>query len=135
MIVALAVLFSQGGSFVLAAVCPHLRIEQPDNSCHTNSHEVVAEHHQPNEAKGPAFETEEPGIRCNHCVVHSRNKREESVLQQTKTSQRADDQKSAVPVVKVEPPSFLKTVAWSAKAQGPPGHNAPLHLLLNVFRI
>jgi hypothetical protein len=131
LIVALAVVFSQGGGFVLAAICPHLRPEQRVKACHTKSQE----HHQSDETTGPAFETEQPGVRCNHCVVHSRNKREESVLQQTNTSQRADDQKSAVPVVKVDAPAFLKISSWGAKAQGPPGPTAPLHILLNVFRI
>ena len=134
LIVALAMLFSQGGGFVLAAICPHLRAAKTDNSCHTNLQEVVAKHHQTDEATGDAFQTQQPDVRCNHCVVPSRSKREESILQQTNTSQRADDQK-AVPVIKVEPPVFLKTVAWSAKGQGPPGPTARLHILLNVFRI
>jgi hypothetical protein len=134
-IVALAMLFGQGGGFVLAAICPHLRTAKAVSSCHTNSQEVVAKHHQSEEATGDAFQTQEPDVRCNHCVVPSRSKREESILQQTNTSQRADDQKSAHPVIKVEPPAFLKTVAWSAQGQGPPGPTAPLHILLNVFRI
>ncbi len=137
LIVALAVLFGQSGGLVLAAVCPHLRSAQPEreNACHTNTHEVAAEHHQPEEAKTPAFET--AGVRCNHCVVHSRNKREEeSVLQQPNTSQQRDEEhRSAGPIVKLQPPSFSTTIAWAAKAQGPPGPNAPLHILLNVFRI
>jgi hypothetical protein len=139
LIVALAALFSQGGGLVLAAVCPHLRAEQPDNSCHANSQgtkpQEVAKHHQSAEVARPAFDTLEHGVRCNHCVVHSRSKREESALQQTATSQRADDQKWAVPVSKVEPPSCLRSIAWSAKPQGPPGPTAPLHILLSVFRI
>jgi hypothetical protein len=143
LIVVLAVLFSQGGGHVLAAICPHLRAaEQPENSCHNNSpdkgSEKVAEHHhsehnQPDESQGAAFEPS--GVRCNHCVVHSRSKREDPALQQAPVSPRADDQKSAVPVVKLEPPSFLNTIAWNARAQGPPGPTAPLHILLNVFRI
>ena len=134
LIVALAVLFSQSGGLVLAAICPHLRAEQPDNSCHTES-QTVAEHHQPAEQAGHAFSTEGTDVRCNHCVVHSRNKREESALQKAYTPQRADDHKSTVPVLKFAPPSLLKTSAWSKKAQSPPGSTAPLHVLLNVFRI
>lgn len=132
LVVALAVLFSQGGGFVLAAICPNLRAAKPDTACHKNSPEVVAEHHQADEATGPAFDTAE--VRCNHCVVPTRNKREEFVFQQPKPSQRADEQSSA-PVVKIEPPSFVQTVSWNAKTQGPPGRTAPLHILLNVFRI
>ena len=133
-IVALAVLFGQGGGLVLAAICPHLRAEQPDNSCHAAS-QRVAEDHQPVEQVGHAFATEGTDVRCNHCVVHSRHKREESALQKANTSQRADDRKATVPVFKVEPPALLKASAWGAKTESPPGSTARLHVLLNVFRI
>jgi hypothetical protein len=136
LIVALAVLFGQGGGLVLSVICPHLRSQERDNSCHTKSKEAGAEHHQPAEFEGHAFETEDPGgVRCNHCVVHSRNKREESALLQTNTQQRSDDHKVAVSLYNVESPPFLKLIARSAQAQGPPGHAAPLHVLINVFRI
>jgi hypothetical protein len=136
LIVALAVLFGQGGGLVLAAICPHLRSEQQpeDNACHANSQEVVAEHHESPETKGDAFQTNEPDVRCNHCVVHSRNKREESALQQTNTSQRANDPKVAITFAPVGP-SLLKNVAPFAKAHGPPLVTAPLYLFVNVFRI
>ena len=139
LIVVLAVLFSQGGGHVLAAICPHLRAaaQEPEKSCHSNSQKAAQHHHsdhkQVDESQQPAFET--TAARCNHCVVHSRGKREEPAVQQAPASPRADDQKSAVPVVKVEPPTFLKAIAWGARAQGPPGPTAPLHILLNVFRI
>ena len=135
LIVALAVLFSQGGGLVFAAICPHLRSQQPDTSCHRDPESVVTEHHRSDEAKGEAFEIREPDVRCSHCVVHSRNKREESLLQQTSTPQRTGDDKPAAPVVKFESTLSIKPVAWSAKAKSPPGHAAPLYLLVNVFRI
>lgn len=135
LIVALAVLFSQGSGLVFAAICPHLRPQQPDNSCHTDSGSVVTKHHGSDEAKGDVFEVREPDVRCNHCVVHSRTKREELLLQQTNTPQRTAEDKAAVPVVKIESPSCFKPVAWSAKVKSPPGHGAPLYLLVNVFRI
>lgn len=135
LIVALAVLFSQSGGLVFAAICPHLRSQQPDNSCHSDSATVVTEHHQSDEAKSEALEVREPDVRCNHCVVHSRSKREETLLQQTNTPQRASDDKAALPVVKIELPLCFNAVAWSAKAKSPPGPAAPLYLLVNVFRI
>jgi hypothetical protein len=142
LIVALAVLFGQGGGLVLAAICPHLRSEeQPDNSCHSKSRgdvagvAGVAEVAEVEAEPGDAFATEEHDVRCNHCVVHSRSKREESALQQPNTSQRAEDHKVAVPLLKLQPPSSLRSSAWQARAQEPPGPAAPLHVLLNVFRI
>ena len=135
MIVALAVLFGQGGGLVLAAFCPHVQAEQPDNACHTKSPDAVAEHHQTAKPEGDAFANRESDVRCNHCVVHSRSKREESALQKTYTPQRAGDQKSPALVFKVELPSIVRTSAWSAQTHGPPAPTAPLHVLLNVFRI
>lgn len=134
LIVALAVLFGQGGGLVLAAICPHLRAEQPDNSCHAES-QAVATHHQPAKPAGSAFATEGTDVRCNHCAVHSRNKREESALQKAYTPQRGDDHKSALPIFTVEPAPLLKASVWGAKTESPPGSTAPLHVLLNVFRI
>lgn len=139
LIVGLAVFFSQGGGLVLAAICPHLRPHlrspQPDNACHTKTPAAVAEHHHENaEAKSEAAEVSEPDVRCNHCVVHSRNKREESTLQQTNTTQRTGDPKVATSFTPAGP-ALVEIVTPVAKAHGPPGENAPLYLLVNVFRI
>jgi hypothetical protein len=132
-IVALAVLFSQGGGLVLAAICPHLRSQQ--NVCHGALQQVVTGYHEVAETKADAFETDESDAACNHCAVHSRTKREDTALQQASTSQRASDSATSTPPSVVGPPSLSKTVKWVAKAHGPPGANGPLHLLLNVFRI
>lgn len=135
-IVVLAVLFGQGGGLVLAAICPHLRPEQPDNSCHTKSQNLAGEHHHGNaEPKGDAFEMRETDVRCNHCVVHSRDTREESSLQQTNTSHRTGDPKLQTTTFMPAGPALLEAVAPVAKAHGPPGSAAPLYLRVNVFRI
>jgi hypothetical protein len=134
-IVALAVFLSQGGGLVLAAICPHLRATQPDNACHTKTAATgAAHHHESAEAKSEASEVGEPDVRCNHCLVHSRNKREESSLQQTNTTQRTGDPKVATSFTPAGP-AVVEIVAPVAKAHGPPGETAPLYLLVNVFRI
>ena len=130
-IVALAVLFSQGGGLVLAAVCPHLRSQQPQPGCHAKTqnehdHEVAA-------PVGDALQTQAPDMRCNHCAVHSRNKREESALQQT-PPQRTGDLKVTTYFPAAGAP-VLENVLPVANAHGPPGATAPVNLLLNVFRI
>lgn len=133
-IIALAVLFSQGGGSALAVLCPHLR--SLNNSCHeTQAQEFAASHHELERPNGHAFETTDSAAPCNHCAVHSRTKREDSTLQPANTSQRASDlTTSSSPSITV-PPSLLKTIAWMAKAHGPPRDSGPLHLLHNVFRI
>lgn len=138
-ILALAVLFSQGGGLVLAAICPHLRA-QHGASCHENKHENSAHYHHMGHEMAPAggdevFESEETAISCNHCAIHSRTKRDDSALQSTSILQRESDPPASISFHVVEPQSLLSTPAWSTKAHGPPVDTGPLHLLHNVFRI
>jgi hypothetical protein len=134
-IVALAVLSSQAGGSVLAAICPHLR--SPHNaSCNEAPPNTSVVHHQMDNANGDAvFETEETAASCNHCAVHSRTKRDDSARQSTDSVQRASDPSVADAFSAAGPPSLVRTVTWFARAHGPPGNAGPLHLLLKVFRI
>jgi len=133
-ILALAVLFSQGGGLVLAAICPHLRA-QHSASCHGMPQETSAHHHDMQPAGGAVFETEETAISCNHCAIHSRTKRDDSALQPTNTLQRESDPPLWISFQVAEPQSVVSTPAWTANAHGPPGRSGSLHLLYNVFRI
>jgi hypothetical protein len=133
-IIALAVLFSQGGGSALAALCPHLR--SLNNSCHeTQAQDVAANHHELERPNGHAFDSTDSAAPCNHCAVHSRTKREDCALQPANTSQRASDLTTAVSLSITGPPSLLKSIAWMAKAHGPPRDSGPLHLLNKIFRI
>ena len=133
-ILAFAVLFSQGGGSVLAAICPHLR-SLHNASCHEMPADTAAAHHEMNRENGePVFETGETAVSCNHCA-HSRTKPDDSVLQATESVQRASDLPVAVSFSVAAPASQLRSVAWTANAHGPPGDSEPLHLLHNVFRI
>lgn len=134
-ILALAVLFSQGGGLVLAAICPHLRA-QHGASCHENTQKKVV-HHQEMAPAGDAevFQSEETAVSCNHCAIHSRTKRDDSALQPTNTLQRESDPPVLISFRLVEPASVLTAPAWSTRAHGPPLDTGPLHLLHNVFRI
>ena len=132
--IALAVLFSQGGGSALAALCPHLRSVK--KACHeTQPQEVTETHHRTERANGHAFDATGTAAPCSHCAVHSRTKRDDSTLQPPNTSQRASDPATSIPESVVGPPSLSKTIAWTAKAHGPPRETGPLHLLHNVFRI
>jgi hypothetical protein len=129
-IIALAVLFSQAGGSALAAICPHLR--SLSNTCHEKG---AANHHELERANGDAFETTGSDAACNHCAVHSRTKRDDSTLQPPNASQRASHLTISIPASNAAPPALLKTIAWMAKAHGPPRDSGPLHILNNVFRI
>jgi len=133
-IIALTVLFSQGGGSALAAICPHLR-SLNNNSCHeTPAQEVVGSHHEVERANGHAFDSTDSAAPCNHCAVHSRTRPDDSTLQPN-TSQRATDLTISIAGSVAGPPSLSKAIAWTAKAHGPPRGSGPLHLLNNVFRI
>jgi hypothetical protein len=135
-IIALAVLFSQGGGSALAAICPHLRSLTLNNSCHEMQMQEVADNHDERaRADGEAFETNDTTAPCNHCAVHSRTRRDDSTLQPPNASQRASDLTIPIAPSVAGPPSLLRTNAWVANAHGPPRDSGPLHLLNNVFRI
>jgi hypothetical protein len=138
-ILALTVLFSQGGGTVLAAICPHLR--SLANACHEMPGAVSdpQTHHSTGETRkeqagGEAVETIDSAAPCTHCAVHSRNKRDDSLLQQPNLGQRANDL-TTPSRLSIAAPRALQTGAWVAKAHGPPGEKGRLHILINVFRI
>jgi len=129
--VALAVLFCQSGGVVLAAICPHLRAQH--ESCHAMARGVEMPEMQ--HANGTAFESSDAGGTCNHCVINARNKRDDSAVEQANASQRASDVTVSHSVPSAIPPALTNPITWAAKAHGPPGDNAPLYVLLNIFRI
>jgi hypothetical protein len=131
-IIALAVLFSQGGGSALAAICPHLRLQS--SGCHETV-VAAANHHEPEHAPGVAFERTDSAASCNHCAVHSRTKRHDSTLQPANTLQRASELTTSTAGSVAGPPTLSKAIAWMARAHGPPRDSGPLHLLNNVFRI
>lgn len=130
-IVVSAVLFCQSGGVVLAAICPHLRA--PHETCHGMVAVVATHEMQP--ANGDAFETSDTGAACNHCVIHASNKRDDTALQEANSAQRASDLTVAIVFATINSTAVTKTVAWVAKAHGPPREAAPLYVLINVFRI
>jgi hypothetical protein len=132
-IIALAVLFSQSGGSVFAAICPHLRAA--NNTCHEMAQASNADHHQATHSEGDVFETDETAASCNHCAVHSRTRRDDSALQETSVIQRANDLTVAAASSTVSPVFFSTNITPVVRAHGPPGATAPLHILLNVFRI
>ena len=128
-IVALAVVFCQSGGVVLAAMCPHLRA--PHEMCHGMM--AAVDSHETRDTN--AFQTSDSGAVCNHCVVPAGNKRDDSVLQEANSVQRANDLTLSTPLGTPGSSALLRTVTWVAKAHGPPRDAGALYVLINVFRI
>ena len=130
-IVVWAVLFCQSGGVVLAAICPHLR------ATHETCHGMVAAvaPHEMQHANADAFETSDSGAVCNHCVIYTSNKRDDTALQEANSAQRASDVTVSIASATADSTAVLRTVAWVAKAHGPPRDSGPLYVLINVFRI
>jgi hypothetical protein len=130
-IVMLAVLFCQTGGVVLAAICPHVR--GPHETCHGMV--MAVEPHEMQHADGDALETSDSGATCTHCIIHARNKRDDSALEQGNSAQRAIDLTVSTSVAIANPPALLRLVTWVAHAHGPPRDAGSLYVLINVFRI
>lgn len=134
-------LFTQGGNYVLAALCPHL--ESNETACASKPEHASASHHDIDDEAQPSgephnfdvLEIENAHADCSHCVVHSQNRRDERASRKALVSPRTDYQNTAVIALVLPSADVSKSTSWAAKSHGPPGDSVPLHVLINVFRI
>jgi len=143
-VLGVALLFNQGGSFLIAALCPHLRAGQVSCSKHAEStmshHEMgnMAMHSMDESASNPdpnAIALGEPIGLCSHCAMHSRTAPPVVSLRENEASERSGTfaNPDALPrVVLVEVPY---RVVFTSRAHGPPGKTTARHLLNNIFLI
>ena len=142
-VLAAALLFSQGGNFLIAALCPHLRSGMA--SCETKlneptiSHEDMGhmgmEHEAAATPASDAVALGQPNGPCSHCAVHSRTTPNTASLRETEAAKRSGDLNVPLAVSRhILVPTSASPVLTS-RAHGPPGEAIPRHLLLNVFRI
>ncbi len=149
-VVTTALLFSQVGSFLVAALCPHLQSGMA--SCETQasasagghegmSHEDMGhmdhaemehEHASPNP---DALALGQPIGPCPHCAVHSRKNRNTASLSETEAAKRSADLHIPLDVSRIAPVSFAAVPVLGSRAHGPPGDPTPRHILINIFRI
>ena len=143
-----ALLFSQGGNFLIAALCPHL--QSGTASCETQtagapmSHEdmvhVGMEHDAaPAPARGSDTHSNSTAIgkeqgACSHCAVHSGTPRAAS-LRETETAKRAFDHSVPLQFSRVAPVTEGAVAILSSRAHGPPGKRAARYILIHSFRI
>ena len=141
-VLAAALLFSQGGTLLVAALCPHFQSGMA--SCKTQldaptmSHEHMghmgmaqepASNHDPD-----AIALGQPIGRCSHCAVHSRTTPTVS-LRETEAAKRSIDLSLPLHFCRVAPVPISPVAVLTSRAHGPPGEAIPRYILINIFRI
>ena len=146
-VIALALVFSQIGTFIVAALCPHVTskvVSCETQAAPTESDETMAwidmqmesTESLPNHAEGnAALATAEPTGSCKHCALHSRTSPNKTSLRESNTPQRSVDLTISLPVADVTLAPKFPSAVRPARAHGPPGNETPRHVLINIFRI
>ena len=147
-VLAAALLFSQGGNFLVAALCPHLRSGMA--SCETQtadpamSHENMGhmgmDHEMSPAYPDPDTHSSSAAIDkqhrpCSHCAVHSRTSPRAASLRETEAAKHSYDLSIPVHGVRVAPAAITPVAVLTSRAHGPPGGATSKHILLNIFRI
>lgn len=141
-----ALLFSQGGNFLIAALCPHLRSGMA--SCEKQSAGAPTSHEdmghmghmemEPEPASQPnpdAFALGQPIDPCSHCAVHSRTTPNIASFRATEAAKRSVDLSIPLHFSRVAPVAVSPDTVLTLRAHGPPGEAVPRHILINIFRI
>ena len=144
-LVATALLFSQGGSFLVAALCPHK--QSGVESCTSQSAEPKMSHedmghmghqqmeHEPDAQPNTDTAFEQPIDLCPHCAIHSGAAPNIASLREKEVAKRSFNLSTPLHAPKVVPVSASAVSVPNSRAHGPPGNSMPRHILINSFRI
>lgn len=145
-IIAVALLFSQGGKFLVAAFCPHLQSAMV--SCNTQppghlmSHEDMGHMEMDSMEQEPASKPDlsaialsRPTVPCPHCALHSSSTSNTASLKETDAAKRSGDLSSPLNCSIVATVSSSLVKVLTLRAHEPPGKTTPRHILINIFRI
>ncbi len=148
-VIAVALLFSQGGKFLVAAFCPHL--QSPMASCKAQPTEHVMSHedmghmemdsqmetaHEPASRSDPnAVALSQPTVPCPHCALHSSTTPGTASLKETEAARPSGDLSNPLTFAVVATVSSSLAAVLTLRAHGPPGKTTPRHILINIFRI
>jgi hypothetical protein len=142
-VLAVALLFSQGGTFLVAALCPHLQSGMA--SCETQltdvsmSHEDMGhmrmEHDTPSNPGPNTVALGQPIGPCSHCAVHSRTTPNTASLREMEVAKRSADLNIPLEFSIAGPVTLSPVSVVPSRAHGPPGDPAPRYILINIFRI
>lgn len=140
---ATALLFSQGGNFLVGALCPHLRsgmascgtqLAEPTMSHEGMGHMGMSHEAAPN-PDPDAVALGQPIGSCPHCAVHSRTTPNTASLRETEAAKRSVHLDIPLQVSKVAPVTQSPVAVLTSRAHGPPGDPTPRYILINSFRI
>jgi uncharacterized protein involved in copper resistance len=142
-VLATALVFSQGSSFLVAALCPHLRSEAPSCKSHIAktpmSHEDMGhmemDHENAPNPEPDALAIDQPQGQCGHCAVHSRETTNSALFKEIEAARPSVDPSIALHTFRIDPVIVAPASALSSRAHGPPGESATRFLLINIFRI
>ena len=150
-VVTTALLFSQGGGFLVAALCPHpasgIASCETQTSASTGGHEGMSHgdmgHMGHAEMEGEHASQPTPDALalgrkidpCQHCSVHSRKNQNTASLRETEAAQRSADLSVPLHSFKIAPVSVGAVPVLTSRAHGPPGDSSRRHILINIFRI
>lgn len=144
-VIVLTLIFSQGGSFLVAAMCPHLTSKVA--SCESPDAPEEMDHHEMGHGQMDSVDQELSPIGfaappavielitdCNHCAIHSRTDSDAS-LRDWSIPRPSSDRTVPLPVTMVAPVATLSAIVLTSRAHGPPGSEVSRYILVNVFRI
>lgn len=145
-VLGIALLFSQGGNLLVAALCPHLQsgmascetqLADPAMSHKDMGHAGHLEMEQEPSSQGVADVTAlgQPISPCSHCAVHSRTNPNPDSLRETEVPKRSVELNIPLQVSRVAPVAAAPVDVLTSRAHGPPGDPIPRHILINIFRI
>lgn len=142
-VLAAALLFSQGGNFLVAALCPHLR--SATASCEiplaetTSSHEgmghVGMDHSSALNTDPNAVAAGHANGPCSHCAVHSGKNPNPTSLRATEAPKRSAELSIPLHISTVAPVIVGPVALLGSRAHGPPGESTTRYILIGIFRI
>lgn len=146
-VLALALVLGQGGTFLVAALCPHLSSNAVSCESQVAPAEAAAHHemdHMQPDSTAPqstlnvnatAAAVTEPMGSCKHCAIHSGTSPNTGSFHELNISQRSADPTLLAPVAAVASVSTLPAAVLASRSHGPPGNEISRHILINIFRI
>ena len=144
-----ALLFSQGGLLLVAALCPHLRFSSPicdvPKMMATMDHSQMDHHDMDRDASALPITANSKAVGeaighgdepCSHCAVHSRSDSNAAFIRTADTSKPSADLDISDSVAALPPVPPVSVAVLTLRDHGPPGKaSRPKHILINTFRI
>lgn len=148
-VLGIALLFSQGGNFLVASLCPHLRSGM--SSCESQPVAPTVSHHDMGHMEMEHETTSPPAADphhdfnsvalsqqhgpCSHCAVHSRTIPRTASLRETEAAKKSTQLSLPIRSFRVAPVTESGVAVLNSRAHGPPGDPTARYILINIFRI